>query len=586
MNSRREPPPCRRRLGFGARVLCLVLFGSACSPEPPSSAPSAPLATPEFAPFHEAQPGLGLDFEHANGATGKYYFCEIVGAGCALVDFDNDGDLDVFCVQGGPLEEVTSPDAVAPSHRLYENRRVDDGTLRFVDVTVRSGDLGHGYGMGVAAADYDNDGHVDLYVTRFGPNQLLRNNGNGTFTEVAQHAGVDVSRWSTSASFFDYDRDGHLDLFVCNYVDFTLRKNKDCYAESSARDYCGPLSYDPVPDCLFRNRGDGTFENTTVSSRIGQYFGAALGVIAVDLDRDGWLDLYVANDGTANQCWMNERDGTFRDDALLAGCAYDESGRAEASMGVEAADFDEDGDDDLFMTHLTGETNTFYRNNGRAHFEDTTVAQGLASPSRSFTGFGTGAIDFDRDGWLDIFAANGAVKAIGSLVRAGDPSPFHQTNQLFHNLGAGRFADVTRSAGAAFLRSEVSRGAAFGDLDNDGDTDIVVTNNDGPVRLLLGNAPNDRHWIGIRLVDPKMPVSPLGARVRVTLASGRTLWRWVRADGSYCSANDPRVLVGLDREPTVASVMVQWSNGSREQWAWPPVDAYSTFVRGQGEALP
>lgn len=556
-----------------------MLSVAGCSAEKPVG--SLPSPAP---PFSEAT-GVGLDFEHSSGATGEYYFCEIVGAGGAFLDFDGDGDLDVFCVQGGTIPFDPQKDSGA-SHRLYQNRWVEDGHLRFRDVTATSGDLGRGYGMGVATADYDSDGDVDLYVTRFGPNQLLRNNGDGTFTEVGEAAGVDDARWSTSACFLDYDMDGHLDLFVCNYVDYSLRNHKECYSESSARDYCGPLSYPAVADTLYRGRGDGTFDDVTHRARIGQHFGAALGVVTADLNADGWIDIYVANDGSANQCWINRSDGTFSDEALLAGCAYDESGRAEASMGVLAEDFDNDGDEDLFMTHLTTETNTYYRNNGHGVFEDTTVHQGLALASRPFTGFGTGVVDYDGDGWLDLFLANGAVKAIDSLRHRGDPHPFHQVNQLFRNTGQGRFQDVTAVAGEAFRRSEVSRGSAFGDVDNDGDVDVLVTNNNGPVRLLLGASVGERSWIGLRLVEATGRPAPPGVRVQVELPSGRTLWRRVRTDGSYCSANDPRLLFGLGTENAVVRVRVHWPGAPVEDWLRPSVNRYVTLARGQGVKSP
>ncbi|MFQ5653829.1 MAG: FG-GAP repeat domain-containing protein, partial [Planctomycetota bacterium] len=437
--------------------------------------------------FTDRAEELGIDFQHFNGMSGEYFFCETVGPGGALFDYDNDGDLDIYLVQGAMLgrgktlaDATPAPRSPLPlTDRLYRNELVESGRLRFTEVTAEAGISGPGYGMGVAAGDINGDGWIDLYVTNFGPNQLLLNNGDRTFRDVTAASGTQDDRWNTSAAFVDHDRDGDLDLYVCAYVDFSYENHKPCYSETSARDYCGPLSYRALPDRLFRNRGDGTFEDASAVSQIVREYGAALGVVCTDLNGDGWIDIYVANDGHPNQCWMNRRDGTFVNEALLGGCAYNEQGKAEASMGVDAADFDGDGDEDLFMTHLTDETNTLYLNDGSGYFDDYSFETGLGVASRAFTGFGTAWFDFDSDGWLDLLIANGAVKTIEALAAAGDPYPLHQKNQLFHNLGNGRFEEITSRAGRVFSLSEVSRGAAFGDLDNDGDPDVLVMNNAG-----------------------------------------------------------------------------------------------------------
>ena len=546
-------------------------------------------------PFVEVAAEAGLDFVHFNGMSGELYFAEIAGGGVGVFDCDNDGDLDVYFSQGAMLGPgKTYEDALFPpttgvprGDRLYRNQTTG-GRLQFRDVTAASGLRANAYGMGVAAGDFDNDGAIDLYLTNFGADQLWRGHGDCTFTDVTKSAGIAGEAWSVSASFFDFDRDGWLDIYVANYVDFSIAGHKPCFSTSNARDYCGPRSYNPVPDRLWRNRGDGTFEDVSVAAGIAAEFGGALGVIAADFNLDGWPDVYVANDQLANQLWISRGRGPdgavrFVNEAVLAGVAVNMDGAAEASMGVDAADFDGDGDEDIFLTHLDRETNTLYINEGDGWFSDKTLTSGLGAPSVAFTSFGTAWLDFDNDGWLDLVIANGAVKMIAELALADDPFPLHQTNQLFRNLGGGRFEDLSRSAGPAFELSEVSRGAAFGDLDNDGDTDVVIANNNGPARLLRNEIGSGNAWIGLRLLDPAVKRDAVGARVAVT-AGGRVLWRRVRADGSYAAANDPRVLVGLGAATKVEGVLVVWPDGSRETWSGLPVGAYSTLEKGRGTA--
>ncbi|HUO87448.1 MAG TPA: VCBS repeat-containing protein, partial [Thermoanaerobaculia bacterium] len=430
---------CGRTAGTAVLLLAPILAGAAAPPPPP---------------FLEAD-DVGLDFVHVNGRHGELYFVENVGAGAALFDYDGDGDLDLYLVQGEALGPEAQRQGVGD--RLFRNdlTRDADGrpVLRFTDVTAEAGLAEGEYGMGVAAGDFDGDGHVDLYVTNWGPNRLWRNRGDGTFEDVTAASGTGEPRWSVSATFVDYDRDGDLDLFVGNYVAFSYAVHKVCRSESGLRDYCTPLAFAAESDRLFENRGDGTFADATRAAGLDRVEPAgALGVVAADLDGDGWVDLYVANDLAPNHLWINRGDGTFREEALLAGCAVDGQGRAQASMGVDAADFDGDGDEDLFLTHLTGEANTLYVNDGSGMFRDGSIAAGLAAPSLPFTGFGTAFLDYDGDGRLDLLAANGAVRQIEALARAGDPYPLHQTNQLFRNLGAGadgrvRFADVSAAAG-------------------------------------------------------------------------------------------------------------------------------------------
>ncbi len=453
--------------------------------------------------------------------------------------------------------------------------------MRFVDVTEASGIKALGYGMGVAAADWNNDGWVDLYVTNLGSNQMLRNNGDGTFTDVTRQAGTDDSRWSTSATFADFDQDGWLDLYVANYVDFSTDKKRECFANSSARDYCGPDAYDAVPDSLFRNKGDGTFEDVSLSIGIRAAFGAGLGVIAADFNGDGWTDIFVANDGDPNQLWINREGRAFEDDALMTGVALNHSGQAEASMGVDVADFDGDGDEDLFLTHLDGESNTLYINLGDGFFEDLTIKAGLYSPSLANTGFGNRFVDYDNDGWLDLLVLNGAVRMTEKLARQGAAYPLQQTNQLFRNNRKGGFEDISGIAGDAFQVAEVSRGAAIGDVDNDGDTDVVVFNNNGRPRLLLNQMGNRHHWLGLRLPDSETGQDVMQARVEVFAPGAAALWRRVHTDGSYCTASDPRLLVGLGSDSQPRTVRVHWPDGVIEEWENLAVDRYWTLEEGK-----
>ncbi len=512
-------------------------------------------AAPDPEPFTDVAAETGLDFVHFNGMSGELYFPEIMGAGAAWLDYDADGDLDAYLVQGERLGPGKPPQD-AHRGRLFRNDlvRLPDGRTapRFVDVTAGSGLDARGYGMGAATGDYDGDGHVDLYLTFYGSNRLYRNNGDGTFSDVTARSGTGISSWSTAASFFDYDRDGRLDLFVTRYVEYSVEKNPACYAPSTRRDYCGPGDFPPLADVLFHNRGDGTFEDVSARSGIGRVPGPGLGAVAFDADADGWPDLYVANDGAPNRLWVNQKDGTFRDDALLAGAAVNRRGLAEAGMGVDAGDFDADGDEDIFLTHLTGETNTLYLNLGGGLFEDRTLETGAGQGSLPFTSFGTAWFDWDNDGWLEYFIANGAVRILEAQARAGNPFPVEQTNQLYRNA-AGKLEEVTERAGAVFRVPGVGRGAAFGDVDNDGDTDVLLANNNGPARLLLNQVGNRRPWLGLQ-------GGGIGTRVEILRRGAPALVRRVRTDGSYLSANDPRVLAGLG-EGEAAAVRVRWPDG-------------------------
>ncbi len=592
-------------------VTALLVVAAGCGGGSGSGAPAPPAASATDAAagsapapaggepeeiFVERAAAAGIDFHHFNGMSGGNYMIEVISGGGVVFDYDNDGDLDLYLVQStmlGPGRKLE--DAFFPPHqlplvdRLYRNdlEAAADGTrtLRFTDVTAESGLVADGYGVGATAADYDNDGWVDVYVTNFGPNQLWKNQGDGTFRDVTAESGTGDPGWGVPALFFDYDRDGWLDLYVGNYVEIEWGRLPTCNDLTGALDYCGPGSFPPGRNPLYHNRGDGTFEEVTrPAGLLTKPQQPTLGAVAGDLTGDGWPDLYVTNDAKPNNLWINQRDGTFRDEALFAGCSVNVDGQPQASMGVDVADFDDDGDLDLFMTHIRKETNTLYINDGRGMFDDRSVASGLGPRSKPSTSFGTRWFDYDNDGLLDLLTVSGTVTKILPLVRRGDPYPLHQTNQLFHNQG-GRYVEVTDRAGRVFTLSEVSRAAILGDLDNDGDSDVVVVNNNGPARLLINRVGQRRHWLGLRLVAGSPPRDVLEARAEVVRRGRPPRWRWVRVAGSYCSSGDPRILVGLGDEPAVDLVRVWWPDGAAEEWDEVAVDRYTTLVRGSGRPV-
>ncbi len=570
-----------------ARGLCMVLAAltADCTSQPGATPPAtstSAAAAPEW--FVDRARESGLDFVHDNGAAGHLYYPEILPPGVAFVDYDNDGDLDVYLVQSRPLGTAGSPTMPASRGRLFRNdlRVLPDGTrqLHFADVTAESGIATPGFGLGVAAADIDNDGCVDLYLTSFESNQLYRNNCNGTFTDITKKSGTeDRGGFGVSAAFADVDRDGWLDLYVGNNVNYTLANATKCPNKVGVPDYCPPKVYGGQPDRLYKNRGDGTFADVTATALRGGRFGPALGVATADFDGDGWIDIFVANDGQDNLLWMNQRDGTFKEAGLLSGVALTGEGNAEASMGVDAGDFDGDGDDDLIITELTGEGFNLYLNDGQAHFRDASTASGLGAISRPYTGWGTGWFDFDNDGWLDTIAANGTI--VTEEGRGTQAFPYDQRKLLLKNV-SGRFENVTASAGAVFGLSESGRGLAFGDVDNDGDVDVLIGNDAGPVRLLINNLGNRQHWLGLKLVGDKAPRDMIGARVGVKRSAGPVVWRRARSDGSYASANDPRVLVGLGASTERPELEVRWPDGRSEKWTDVAIDQWLVLKQGSG----
>ncbi len=497
--------------------------------------------------FEERAEAAGLSYRHDNGMSGQLYLVENLGPGVGLLDYDGDGDLDVVLPQGHRLAPGIAAGSPGRGARLFRNDLGGDGRgalrPRFVDVTGRARLEALGYGIGVATGDIDGDGDVDLYLTNYGPNQLWRNEGDGTFRDGTAAAGVGDPQLAASAAFADLDGDGRPDLYLANYLDYRLANARPCLSASGAPDYCGPQSFEPVPDRLFRNLGGGRFEDVTVTSGIRAAVGKGLGVGVLDADGDGRLDVYVANDLVPNFLWRNRGDGSFEEVAALHGVAVDQAGAAQASMGVVIADLDGDLDEDIVVTNLDGEGSTFYRNLG-GRFEDASQVSGLRLPSFDRTGFGAVPLDYDNDGSLDLLTANGAIRLIEAQRRAGVAHPLRQENQLFHGLGAGRFAEVEPAA-AGLGPPEVGRGAAAGDLDNDGDGDVVVTNNGGPARLLVNVDGQGRAWLGLAPA-PTLAASGWDGRLAiVTSGPGERRLRRFKTDCSYASACDGRALVGL-----------------------------------------
>lgn len=522
--------------------------------------------------FEEVAQRSGLDFRHVRSHELRYWIPETVTGGAAFLDYDGDGLLDVFCVQGGdPIPGKVQEE----SDRLFKNL----GGGRFADVTEAAGVGGRGYGFGCATGDYDNDGDVDLYVANLERNLLHRNEGDGTFVELGERAGVAETKWSSASMFLDYDQDGFLDLFVVNYLAWSPEREMPCKTSYGERDYCNPINYDaPTQDTLYRNRGDGSFEDVSVAAGISKGTGTGLGCVTADFDGDGRPDIYVTNDGMPNFLWINDGRGGFRETALLAGCAVNGSGSAEAGMGVQAFDLEDDGRPDLYMTHVREQTNTFYSNAG-GQFADRTARVGLARPSLPFTGFGLGAHDFDHDGLLDLFVANGRVGLWRPMYNESDP--FAEPNQLFRGVELGKLEEIPDGPTAERLLG-TSRAAAFADYDEDGDLDILYVDANAPVRLLRNVAPKRGHWLGLRLLL-EHGSDALGAKVSVE-AKGRARYRLCHTTYSYCAANDPRVHLGLGEATRAERVTVTWPDGRVEQFGSLEADRYHALRRGQGRA--
>ena len=500
---------------------------------------------------------------------------ETMSGGGGFFDYDDDGDLDIYLLNGAPLPGYDGPRPL--TNVLYRN---EEG--RFVDVTVEAGLLEPSYSMGSAAADYDNDGDLDLYITSFGPNHLYRNEGDGTFREVTEAAGVGDAGLGTSAAFSDIEGDGDLDLYVANYIEYSLDKPVYCGNRNlGIRTYCHPDNYEGAPDVLYRNEGDGTLSDISVEAGVSLKEGKGLGVIFTDYDEDGDADIYVTNDSVMNYFFRNLGGGRFEETALTLGVGFDEEGRAEGSMGVDAGDYDGDGKLDLFVTNFESESNTLYRNLGDGTYADTTYASGLALPSLPWVGFGTSFFDPDNDSDQDIFVANGHIMDHPSLL--SDATSYPQPKQIYENVG-GRYADVSRFVGEPFGREQVGRGAAFGDWDDDGDPDLLVMNNNDVPNLLRNETENGNHWTLLRLTGRASNRDGIGAVVRVE-ASGRKQLDELRCGYSYLSMNDLRLHFGLGDAGRIDRLEIRWPSGLNQVFSNLPVDRLMHLREG-GEPEP
>jgi hypothetical protein len=506
------------------------------------------------------------------GEKTNKYLLETTGTGVAMFDYDNDGWLDLFFVNGTTLEGF--PAAAEPASHLYRNR--GDGT--FEDTTAKAGLALRGWGQGACAGDYDNDGYTDLYVTFWGQNRLFHNRRDGTFADVTERAGLVTSRrWGAGCAFIDFDRDGLLDLFAANYIDFD--PSTAPVPESGLCRYkglpvaCGPPGLTGGKNVLYRNSGGGTFTDVSEKSGITKADGTyGLGVSTLDFDGDGWTDLYVANDSNPSALYRNNRDGTFEDIAIAAGCAYSQDGKPQAGMGLAMGDYDRNGTIDIFKTNFAGDTSTLYSNTGDGTCEDRTFASGIGINTR-WLGWGVGFVDLDHDGWLDLFLVNGHVYPEVEQLRT--EAGYRQRKVVYRSLRNGRFEDVTERHGGPLVIPRAGRGAAFGDIDNDGDVDVAVNN--------VHDAPN-LYRLELTLVGTVSNRSAIGARVRI-VAGGATLLREVRGGGSYYSQNDFRVHAGLGEAARIDRVEVVWPSGAEEVWRDVPVRRIVTLVEGKGDAV-
>jgi hypothetical protein len=525
-------------------------------------------------PFEEVPAAASrITWVHTAGKSPEKYLPESTGAGCAFLDYDNDGWMDIYLVNSGKCDFYNPNPPLR--NALYRNNR--DGT--FTDVTEKAGVAAGGYGQGVAVGDYDGDGFPDLYVTQYGRSILYHNNGDGTFTDVTDRAGVAAPGWASSAVWFDYDNDGRLDLFVCNFVDFSKSKNLPCTAYNKPG-YCIPKLYKPMASWLFHNNGDGTFADVSKSSGIAKHLGKAWGVVAVDLNNDGKMDLFVANDTLQNFLYMNRDNGRFEEVGALAGVGYSENGRARSGMGVDATDFNQDGWMDLFVANLDHERFSLYQNNHDETFDDQADATAIGAATRLMSGWGLKFFDYDNDGNLDLFLANGnpddLIETMQTEVTYREPLLlFHSDGKALHNVSA--------ESGQIFARKLSARGLAIGDFDNDGAVDVLVSVNDAAPLLLRNTAAKGNHWLGIKLVGKKSNRDAIGARVTYQAGDLRRS-RTKVGGGSYLSSHDPRVVLGLGKRTKIDWLEVKWPepSGAAEKLTALPIDKYIMIIEGEG----
>jgi hypothetical protein len=542
----------------------------------PRGLPFVSSQTPQF-PFEQISPEKsGIKWTHSSGKSAQKYLPESSGAGCAFLDYDNDGWMDIYLVNSGKCDFFTPNPPLR--NALYKNNR--DGT--FTDVTEKAGVGAGGYGQGVAVGDYDGDGFPDIYVTQYGRSILYHNNGDGTFTDVTEKAGVTAPGWSSSAVWFDYDNDGRLDLFVGRFVDFSKELNKPCGIHEDGRlHYCIPKVYSPMPSWLFHNNGDGTFTDVSKDSGIARCLGKVWGVVATDINNDGLMDLFVANDTVQNFLFLNRGNGKFEEIGEPAGVAYSAEGRTRSGMGLDSADYDQDGFMDLFVANLDREMYSLYRNNHDSTFDDEAGATGIASATRLMSGWGLKFFDFDNDGDLDLFLANGnpddLIEQIHSQVKYQEPP------LLFHGTGK-TFRNISEQSGPIFTQPLSARGMAIGDFNNDGAIDVLISVNNGAPILLRNNAGSQSHWLGIKMVGKKSNIDAVGARITYQ-AQDLKRSRMKIGGGSYLSDHDPRIVLGIGKRTKIDWLEIKWPlpSGAIERFTDLPIDRYITIVEGQGK---